>query len=405
LKSIKIMPLGDSITAGFSDGDSTQEFITGGYRGPLRQMLIEARYGVDFVGSKNDGAPREDPQHEGHSGMTAALIAERIFKFLDDHPAEIVMLHIGTNNIIVGNPVSQIIKEITQILDQIDRYEAFSHTTITVVLAKIVNRFDNRGAPGLITAKLNESIGEMANARIAAGDSLLVADFEHALSYPADISSCNPPSVCVHPNATGYAKMAKVWFDALTSSPQVLGRGGHFAQGQNFILPSQETGGGQGQPGWRFCGNCGGLFWDGDPNFKGVCVNGRGQPNWRFCGKCGGLFWNGDPKFKGVCPKGQTHSAIGWHFILPSVETGGGGGQPDWAFCGNCGGLFWNGDPKFKGVCPKGQTHSAIGWHFILPSVETGGGQGQMEWRFCGKCGGLFWNGDPKLKGVCPGFP
>jgi hypothetical protein len=210
---------------------------------------------------------------------------------------------------------------------------------------------------------------------------------------------------------------------AWTDDQAVLRHGGHLAAGWHFILPSLETGGGQGQPDWRLCGNCGGLFWDGDPNFKGVCVNGRGQPNWRFCGKCGGLFWNGDPNFKGVCPKGDVHSApalswnfilpsvetgggrhspIGWHFILPSEETGGGQGQTKWRFCGKCGGLFWNGDPNFKGVCPKGGIHSALGWNFILPSVETGGGQGQPGWSFCGSCGGLFWDGD-STKGVCPG--
>jgi hypothetical protein len=159
---------------------------------------------------------------------------------------------------------------------------------------------------------------------------------------------------------------------AWTDDQAVLRHGGHLAAGWKFILPSLETGGGQGQPDWRLCGNCGGLFWDGDPNFKGVCVNGRGQPNWRFCGKCGGLFWNGDPKFKGVCPKGGIHSALGWNFILPSVETGGGQGQPGWSFCGRCGGLFWDGDST-KGVCPGAQ-----GGGFRLQAVLQDG----SFWRF-----------------------
>ena len=188
---------------------------------------------------------------------------------------------------------------------------------------------------------------------------------------------------------------------AWTDENKILAHGGHLPLGWNFVLPSVETGGAQGQRDWRLCANCSGLFWAGDPNFQGVCVNGRGQPQWRFCGNCGGLFWNGDQTFKGVCPKGGPHSAIGWNFVLPSQETGGGRGQDQWRFCGNCGGLFWDGDPNFKGVCPHGGEHSPAGWNFILPSVETGGGQGQDQWRFCGNCGGLFWNGDQKFKGVC----
>ncbi len=187
---------------------------------------------------------------------------------------------------------------------------------------------------------------------------------------------------------------------AWTDDPKVLRFGGHLAMGLNFRLPAAELGGGNGQPGWRFCGNCGGLFWDGDPNFKGVCVNGRGQPDWRYCGKCGGLFWDGDPNFKGLCPRGQTHSAIGLNFVLPSNMTGGGIGQAEWRFCGNCGVLFWNHDAS-QTRCPSGEHHSAIGWEFILPAIETGGGRGQSEWHFCRKCCGLFWNMDPWLS-ACP---
>ncbi|MDQ6759641.1 MAG: hypothetical protein M3Z32_07220, partial [Acidobacteriota bacterium] len=44
-------------------------------------------------------------------------------------------------------------------------------------------------------------------------DRLVVADFERALSYPADIT---PANTAVHPTAIGYTKMAKVWFDTLT---------------------------------------------------------------------------------------------------------------------------------------------------------------------------------------------
>ncbi len=201
------MALGDSITVGFSDE------ANGGYRGPLYQMLVNAGDVIDFVGSQQGGAIAA-PHHEGHSGQKADWIRDRVYNWLKATPAEFVLLHIGTNNIDQLEKADQITTEIAQILNEIDRYETFSRTTVTVIVARIINRADPRGALGLETTKLNKSIESMAAARIADGDRLLVADFEPALSYPEDIFVSVPPPV--HPNASGYAKMAKVWFDALS---------------------------------------------------------------------------------------------------------------------------------------------------------------------------------------------
>src|SRR4051794_9578215 len=85
---------------------------------------------------------------------------------------------------------------------------------------------------------------------------------------------------------------------AWTDETKVLRHGGHLALGLNFILPFEPT-------------------------------SVPGQPDWRFCGKCGTLFWDGDPNFKGVCSKGETHIAIGFRFILPFEPTSV-PGQPDW---------------------------------------------------------------------------
>jgi hypothetical protein len=46
----------------------------------------------------------------------------------------------------------------------------------------------------------------------------------------------------------------------------------------------------------------------------------NGQPAWRFCDKCFGMFYNGNASNKGVCPKdGQAHHAQdqSFLFVLP----------------------------------------------------------------------------------------
>ena len=45
-------------------------------------------------------------------------------------------------------------------------------------------------------------------------------------------------------------------------------------------------------------------------------------PNWRFCGKCGGLFWNGDDETgptNGACPGGGKHVIPqgSYDFVIP----------------------------------------------------------------------------------------
>ena len=63
--SLRIMPLGDSITR----GDKSQD--TAGYRGPLWTKLLAAGYNVDYVGTATDypgTVSGMDVNHEGHSG-------------------------------------------------------------------------------------------------------------------------------------------------------------------------------------------------------------------------------------------------------------------------------------------------------------------------------------------------
>jgi lysophospholipase L1-like esterase len=199
--TVSIMPLGDSITVGVGDGTN------GGYRGNLYQRLTNAGYSINFVGSQTGGSI-PDPNHEGHSGWRADQIRDNIHTWLTTSPADIVLLHIGTNDITQGEHASGITAEIAQILDIIAACEYANHP-ITVVLARIINRSNPQDALGLETTALNASIASLAATRIAAGAHLVLVDQESALSYPADLVDT------VHPNASGYGKMAAVWFEAL----------------------------------------------------------------------------------------------------------------------------------------------------------------------------------------------
>ncbi len=201
--AMRIMPVGDSITVGIGDGNN------GGYRGPLYQSLVGAGYAVDFVGTQTGGSI-PDPQHEGHSGWRADQIRDNITGWLAANPPDIILLHIGTNDITQNEHAPGITAEISQILSNIDAYESSHAVIITVVLARIINRSTPLSALGIETTTLNTSIASMAATRIAAGDNLVVVDQESALAYPGDLVDT------VHPSASGYSKMTPVWYNALT---------------------------------------------------------------------------------------------------------------------------------------------------------------------------------------------
>ncbi len=197
---IRIMPLGDSITKGVTgSSDST------GYRRALYLSLTGAGYSVNFVGSQANGHPTDfDRAHEGHGGWRADQIRDSISGWLTKNPADIILLHIGTNDISQGQTVGSTVHEVKQILDRID-----AKSTATVVfLARIINRSDGYSAR---TTTYNRQLKDSADRWIMNGDRIIVVDQETALSYPADLADA------VHPNDTGYGKMAQCWFTALSS--------------------------------------------------------------------------------------------------------------------------------------------------------------------------------------------
>jgi lysophospholipase L1-like esterase len=194
---VEIMPLGDSITKGSGSPSTT------GYRQPLYLWLTDAGYDVDFVGRLKHGlsaSPSFDVDHEGHSGIRDDEVASNVFSWLQTNPADIVLLHIGTNDM-DPDTLDTGTEDVEAILDEIDSYSP----DITVVLALIINR--DIYSPE--THQFNIDITAMAEARMANGDKIIMVDQESALTYPDDLSDD------VHPNVTGYEKMADVWFEAL----------------------------------------------------------------------------------------------------------------------------------------------------------------------------------------------
>lgn len=206
-EAVRIMPLGDSITFDWHYGDIRTDAERSGYRNFLWYKLGSAGFEVDFVGSlKSGGAvqPSYDGDNEGHIGWTSHEIAENVYFWISANPPNIILLHVGTNDI------SSDSRGIESILSEVDRFEKDNNKSIKVILARIIQM--NPEDP--IISRFNSNISVMADARIANGDNIAVIDMERGagIDYAVEMLSDG-----IHPNSCGYEKMANVWFSALTA--------------------------------------------------------------------------------------------------------------------------------------------------------------------------------------------
>ncbi|GAA3035841.1 hypothetical protein GCM10020000_11710 [Streptomyces olivoverticillatus] len=88
---LAVMPLGDSITYG--TGSSTES----SYRAELWNQLTPHTDSLHFVGSQRSGK-LPDPDHEGHYGWKIGGLTGNIENWLVAAKPNVVLLHIGTND-------------------------------------------------------------------------------------------------------------------------------------------------------------------------------------------------------------------------------------------------------------------------------------------------------------------
>lgn len=200
------MPLGDSITYDQNSEDFPVPRPAGervAYRYPLWQLLNDGGYDFDFVGSQYAGYDIfPDADNEGHPGFTADELRDEVFDWLQLNPADIVLLHIGTNDIQGTQTAEDIVLEVEEVLDEIFSYSP----ALTVILARIINQqtFSQK------TNDFNNLLPRMVFSHPYVGNIIIVnMEAGAGIDYATDMFDN------LHPNSNGYAKMAALWFSAL----------------------------------------------------------------------------------------------------------------------------------------------------------------------------------------------
>ena len=193
---LRIMPLGDSITYGLGSA------ALGSYRADLYRRLVAAGVDADFVGSQQSGPAGVDRDNEGHPGWRIAQIAEQIDGWLATYQPDVVLLHIGTNDMrsdekAVGAP-QRLAALIARI--QSDRPDA------QVFVARIVGAKDQH-YHGVYQRRIDAYNRAVPGVVAAAGPGVHLVD-QSTVDSTDDFDT-------LHPNEFGYARMAARWYRAL----------------------------------------------------------------------------------------------------------------------------------------------------------------------------------------------
>jgi lysophospholipase L1-like esterase len=195
--TIKIMPLGDSITAGV---DSSTH---GGYRVQLWQDCMSMHWHVQFVGSQLSGpASLPDRQHEGHPGWRIAQISAHVVGWLQTYKPRVVLLQIGTNDIIYHDAVSSAPARLRSLLLLITS----TLPGTTVIVAQITPLRDPTLNAQVIA--YNRTIPSIVKGLDAQDLPVRYVDMYDAVPVSALEDG-------IHPNDSGYAAMASVWYQGL----------------------------------------------------------------------------------------------------------------------------------------------------------------------------------------------
>ena len=210
---VRIMPMGDSITYGSQEKCLPEQifaFPPGGYRPTLYQMLKSEGLYFRFVGSVRAGAGAYDWDCEARPGVTSRGMAEAFPRWDYDHPADIYLLMLGTNDCGYSIPLQQ-----SMHWQRLLWSEIFARNPRALVLAASLTPIHESSKTALTNnwvAAYDAELKRQAGLYAAQNHKRLVfVD----LNAQAGIQQNDFQPSGIHPNSVGYRKMAIFWANTL----------------------------------------------------------------------------------------------------------------------------------------------------------------------------------------------
>ena len=220
-RPLKIMTLGDSITRGCCPEVRDCDI---GYRYHLYTKLVSEGYDVEFVGSQNHpidtcdaNTPTNfDRNHEGYYSKKTQWLSENVTAKLQLNSPDIVMLHIGTNDLRNASvDIPESVENVRETLQKIFSFGVNNNKRIVIFIALII---DQKPTNPLVS-EYNEALSTMVREHIDRYPPIILLNMQKGagLDYEDDIMDDNFEPHHLHPNTTGYTKMAELWYRTLVS--------------------------------------------------------------------------------------------------------------------------------------------------------------------------------------------
>ncbi len=228
---LRIMPLGDSITAGYTDNPHWTVDFEFGYRSGLYTRLTKAGYDFTFVGGSPEPwvskygdptrggtyKPKLDLRdlgqdgHEGYGGWTIGGIDGIVRDRIKVHKPDVILLMIGTNQRNAKSPA-----DLSNLVGKIVTQAPDAH----LIVAQIIPIAAGHDSQNKSVHAFNTYIREtLVPTYAAAGANVSTVDlFTIFLSDPNDPTSVRPGTHAdnaVHPSTAMSDEMAQAWLEGI----------------------------------------------------------------------------------------------------------------------------------------------------------------------------------------------
>jgi acyl-CoA thioesterase-1 len=207
---LRILPLGDSLTAGAYIVNGVFK-TDAGYRFALWKKLTASGENISFIGSKQDGpADFPDRNHEGHTGRRIDEVTINALPEIKIANADIVLLMIGTNDVIQNHDPSHATGRLENLVEEVEKYNPNAKILISTIIPN--------GKPNVQKRVLqyNKDLTQWVRNRQESDVHLHLVDMykdahlENGLDgKPSDLIDGT------HPTPTGYEAMGNIWYNSI----------------------------------------------------------------------------------------------------------------------------------------------------------------------------------------------
>jgi len=239
---LRIMPMGDSITVGYTNADWSGGAFEFGYRSGLYSLLSNAGYDFRFIGSSTEPRTFRDPRttdpawpptlnletlgqaaNNGYAGKDATFLNGGISSMLASQDPDIILLKIGTNGYAASDrtALQTLVNTITT-----------AKPACRLIIAQIMPRYTYVQEVVNYNTWIRDTL---VPAQQALGRKVTVVDqYAPFLTNPSNLNSIDQSlfsNAINHPSNPGYDKMAQVWFDAIEALGMGPGSYSHWIRG------------------------------------------------------------------------------------------------------------------------------------------------------------------------------